>query len=161
MAWVCYRDILPEAFAGGFHPREWNLPASLATGIAECPPDTRAQSLRAWFPFRFALTCASTGVSFREPCGTCGVFDTPSYCSELYHLAMRMSICYPVAIDRHTIKPTTVRLEPQDKQAIEAIKELYGCPSDVAAIRLAIRVLARREIVPSTPLPQGTRLLSP
>ena len=27
-------------------------------------------------------------------------------------------------MDRHTIKPTTVRLEPQDKQAIETIKEL-------------------------------------
>ncbi|HET8852897.1 MAG TPA: hypothetical protein VFN02_10245 [Ktedonobacteraceae bacterium] len=64
-------------------------------------------------------------------------------------------------MDRHTIKPTTVRLDPQDKQAIEAIKELYGCPSDVAAIRLAIRVVARREIVPSTPPPTSERGLYP
>jgi hypothetical protein len=59
-----------------------------------------------------------------------------------------MSICYPMAMDRHKNKPTTVRLEPQDRQAIERIKELYGCPSDVAAIRLALRMVARGESVP-------------
>ncbi len=46
---------------------------------------------------------------------------------------------------KHTIKPTTVRLEPQDKAAIERIKERYGCPSDIAAIRLALRMVARGE----------------
>ena len=59
------------------------------------------------------------------------------------------------------IKPTTIRLEPQDRQAIETIKELYGCPSDVAAIRLAIRMVARREVASSTPLQQGTRRKTP
>ncbi len=71
-----------------------------------------------------------------------------------------MSICYPMRMDRHTIKPTTVRLEPQDKEAIARIKELYGCPSDVAAIRLALRIAARREVVP-TQAPNKERLFPP
>ncbi len=50
-------------------------------------------------------------------------------------------------------KPTTMRFTPQDKQAIETIKELYGCPSDVAAIRLAIRMVARQEVRPDAPAP--------
>ena len=54
-------------------------------------------------------------------------------------------------MDKHMIKPTTVRLEPQDREAIETIKGLYGCPSDVAAIRLAIRMAARQEVVPLPP----------
>jgi len=54
-----------------------------------------------------------------------------------------------MTVDKHTIKPTTVRLEPQDRQAIETIKQLYGCPSDVAAIRLAIRMAARQEFPPA------------
>ena len=68
------------------------------------------------------------------------------YCSSE---ASWMSICYPMTVDKHTIKPTTVRLEPQDRQAIETIKQLYGCPSDVAAIRLAIRMAARQEFPPA------------
>ena len=74
---------------------------------------------------------------------------------------MWMSICYRVTMDRHTIKPTTVRLEPQDKQAIETIKELYGCPSDVAAIRLAIRMVARQEVRPDAQAPNKERRFSP
>ena len=58
---------------------------------------------------------------------------------------------------KHTIKPTTVRLEPQDRQAIETIKQLYGCPSDIAAIRLALRMVARQEAIPSTPLRSSER----
>ena len=46
-------------------------------------------------------------------------------------------------------KPTTVRFTPQDKALIERIKELYGCPSDIAAIRLALRMVAREEVIPS------------
>ena len=64
-------------------------------------------------------------------------------------------------MDRHTIKPTTVRLEAQDKQAIETIKELYGCPSDVAAIRLAIRMVARQEVRPDAQAPNTERRLYP
>ncbi|MFL5628152.1 MAG: hypothetical protein ACJ788_21440 [Ktedonobacteraceae bacterium] len=46
---------------------------------------------------------------------------------------------------------TTMRLTPQDREAIARIKDLYGCPSDIAAIRLAIRIVARLE---QTPNPQ-------
>ena len=67
------------------------------------------------------------------------------YCSSE---ASRMSICYPVTMGKHTIKPTTVCLEPQEREAIERIKELYGCPSDVATIRLVIRMVARQEQPP-------------
>jgi hypothetical protein len=42
-------------------------------------------------------------------------------------------------------KPTTMRLTEQDREAIEQIKALYGCPSDIAAIRLALRIVARQE----------------
>jgi hypothetical protein len=63
-----------------------------------------------------------------------------------------MSIWYSVRREKHKIKATTVRLEPQDREAIERIKELYGCPSDVAAIRLALRMTSRGEVsLPITP----------
>ena len=48
-------------------------------------------------------------------------------------------------MERHKTKATTVRLEPPDRAAIERIKELYGCASDIAAIRLALRMVARGE----------------
>ncbi len=41
---------------------------------------------------------------------------------------------------------TTIRLEPQDRESIARIRELYGCSSDAAAIKLAVRVLARGEL---------------
>lgn len=44
---------------------------------------------------------------------------------------------------------TTIRLEAQDREAIERIKDLYGCPSDIAAIRLALRMIARGEGIPT------------
>ncbi len=65
-------------------------------------------------------------------------------------------MCYSRDMDRHKNQATTVRLEPQDRQAIETIKELYGCPSDVAAIRLALRIVARQEVLP-TPAPNKER----
>ena len=40
---------------------------------------------------------------------------------------------------------TTIRLEPTDREAIARIRELYGCPSDSAAIKLAVRMVARGE----------------
>jgi len=40
---------------------------------------------------------------------------------------------------------TTIRLEPTDREAIARIRELYGCPSDNAAIKLALRLVARGE----------------
>jgi hypothetical protein len=39
-------------------------------------------------------------------------------------------------------------LSTLDQQALESIKSLYGCPDDSAAIRLALRVVGRREMVP-------------
>ncbi len=49
---------------------------------------------------------------------------------------------------------TTIGLEEQDKQAIARIKELYGCPSDVAAIRLALRMTAREAESPRPSRPK-------
>ncbi len=72
-----------------------------------------------------------------------------------------MSICYPMTMDKHTIKPTTVRLEPQDREAIETIKQLYGCPSDVAAIRLAIRMVAAASVIPTLSTPNKERPFYP
>jgi hypothetical protein len=54
-----------------------------------------------------------------------------------------------------------MRFNPQDKQLIERIKELYGCPSDIAAIRLALRMVAMGEIIPSPAPLQKERLLPP
>ncbi len=44
---------------------------------------------------------------------------------------------------------TTIRLEPADREAIARIRELYGCPSDSAAIKLALRMVARQEAKPN------------
>ncbi len=49
-------------------------------------------------------------------------------------------------MEKKAHKPTTMRFTPQDKALIERIKELYGCPSDIAAIRLALRMVARQEV---------------
>jgi hypothetical protein len=68
-----------------------------------------------------------------------------SVLTRVYLLAIRLSRGYTVGMET---KPTTMRLTEADKQAIERIKELYGCPSDIAAIRLAIRMVALLEIIP-------------
>ncbi len=47
---------------------------------------------------------------------------------------------------------TTIRLEQTDRQAIARIRELYGCPSDAAAIKLAVRMVARQEQTPNLAL---------
>ncbi|HEY4036094.1 MAG TPA: hypothetical protein VGL94_19220 [Ktedonobacteraceae bacterium] len=60
-------------------------------------------------------------------------------------------------MEKQPNKPTTVRFTPQDKELIEQVKELYGCPSDVAAIRLALRLVTRQEISPCAPAPQKER----
>jgi hypothetical protein len=52
-------------------------------------------------------------------------------------------------MEKKANKPTTMRFTSQDKEFIERVKELYGCPSDSAAIRLALRMVAREEIIPS------------
>jgi hypothetical protein len=53
-----------------------------------------------------------------------------------------------------------MRLSPQDKELIERIKELYGCPSDIAAIRLALRMVAHADIIP-THAPNKERRIPP
>ena len=55
---------------------------------------------------------------------------------------------------------TTIRLEQADREAIARIRELYGCPSDSAAIKLALRMVARGEMSP-TPAPNKERGLYP
>ena len=70
----------------------------------------------------------------------------------VYHLAIHLSSEYTASMN----KPTTMRFTPQDKALIERIKELYGCPSDIAAVRLALRMVAREEVVPS-PAPNKER----
>ena len=57
-------------------------------------------------------------------------------------------------------KSTTMRFTPRDRELIERIKELYGCSSDIAAIRLALRMVAMGEIIPS-PAPGKERRIPP
>jgi len=56
-----------------------------------------------------------------------------------------MSSGYTRSMEKHKTKATTVRLEPRDKENIELIKAMYGCTSDIAAIRLALQVVARQK----------------
>jgi hypothetical protein len=64
-------------------------------------------------------------------------------------------------------KPTTIRFNEQDRELIERVKDLYGCPSDVAAIRLALRLVTKLQFSyettsrPHAPPQLGTPLLSP
>ena len=53
---------------------------------------------------------------------------------------------------------TTIRLEQADREAIARIRELYGCPSDSAAIKLAVRMVARG---PETLAPDKERAFYP
>ncbi len=52
--------------------------------------------------------------------------------------------------DRHKNSAKTIRLDLQDREAIARIREVYGCPSDNAAIKLAVRMLAAQD----TPMPK-------
>ena len=56
---------------------------------------------------------------------------------------------------------TTIRLEQTDREAIARIRDLYGCPSDSAAIKLAVRMIARGEGSTSPITPQKERGLYP
>ena len=46
--------------------------------------------------------------------------------------------------DRHKTAAKTIRLDAADWEALARIKELYGCPSDNAAVKLALRMTARQ-----------------
>ncbi len=56
-----------------------------------------------------------------------------------------MSRRYAKSMEKKHAKPTTMRLTDQGREAIEHIKALYACLSDIAAIRLALQVVARQE----------------
>jgi hypothetical protein len=43
------------------------------------------------------------------------------------------------------VNATTIRLDQADREAIAAIRERSGCPSDAAAISLALGMVARGE----------------
>lgn len=58
-----------------------------------------------------------------------------------------MSLWYSFSmIDRHKTAAKTIRLEDQDREAVARIRELYGCTSDNAAIKLALRIVARQDL---------------
>ena len=58
-------------------------------------------------------------------------------------------------------KHTTMRFTPQDRQAIARIRELYGCISDTAAVRLALQIVARQEQTPNPSRPEREGHSSP
>jgi hypothetical protein len=54
-----------------------------------------------------------------------------------------------------------MRFTPQDMQAIEKIREAYGCISDTAAVRLALQIVARQEQAPTHHAPKGRPIHPP
>jgi len=60
-------------------------------------------------------------------------------------------------MEKKRIHPTTIRLTEQDRALLARIKVLYGCNSDMAAIRLALRIAARQEKEP----PEGGAEIHP
>jgi hypothetical protein len=48
-------------------------------------------------------------------------------------------------MEKKRAHPTTIRLTEQDRMLLARVRELYGCNSDMAAIRLALRIAARQE----------------
>ncbi len=72
-----------------------------------------------------------------------------------------MSTGYTADMRKKQANVTTIRLEQADREAIAHIRELYGCPSDNAAIKLALRMVARGEGVPTAPAPNKERHFHP
>ncbi len=62
-----------------------------------------------------------------------------------------------------TKKAKTVRLDGQDWEAVQAIKDFYGISSDTDAIRFALRAVRRDILRQRDPAaaPQKERLLPP
>ena len=69
----------------------------------------------------------------------------------VYHLDSHLSPGYTGSVVKRS-KQTTMRFTPQDQADSERIRELYGCLSDTAAVRLALRIVARGEALPSPAL---------
>ena len=65
---------------------------------------------------------------------------------KVYHVDIHVSSDYTHCMDKK--KQTTMRFTPQDMEAIARIRELYGCISDTAAVRLAISLVAKQEQTP-------------
>ncbi|HEX3642122.1 MAG TPA: hypothetical protein VHV10_12595 [Ktedonobacteraceae bacterium] len=63
--------------------------------------------------------------------------------------------------DRHKTPAKTIRLDAADWEALARIKELYGCPSDNAAVKLALRLVARQADSPSAQAPDKERHFHP
>ena len=68
---------------------------------------------------------------------------------EVYHIDISLSNSYTEHMRKKQANATTIRLEPADREAIARMRELYGCPSDSAAIKLALRMVARQEAKPN------------
>ncbi len=58
-------------------------------------------------------------------------------------------MCSIHALRKKQAHATTIRLDPADREALARMRELYGCPSDSAAIKLALRMVARTVGVPT------------
>jgi hypothetical protein len=71
--------------------------------------------------------------------------------TEYITLTSHPSSEYTKRMRKKQANATTIRLEQADREAIARIRELYGCPSDSAAIKLAVRLIARGN---STPVPK-------
>jgi len=71
-----------------------------------------------------------------------------------------MSNGYTACMDKKS-KHTTMRFTPQDMEAIAHIRELYGCISDVAAVRLALQIVARQEQVSTQAPDKDSPLILP
>ncbi len=52
-------------------------------------------------------------------------------------------------MEKKRAHPTTIRLTEQDRALLARIRELYGCNSDMAAIRLALRIAAKEGGTPA------------
>jgi hypothetical protein len=75
----------------------------------------------------------------------------------VYHIDISLVKSYTVGMRKKQANATTIRLEAEDREAIARIRELYGCPSESAAITLAVRMVARGELPqrePPTPSPK-------
>ena len=75
------------------------------------------------------------------------------YCVEYIILTDTLSRDYTQCMGKQS-KQTTMRFTEQDMAAITRIRELYGCISDTAAVRLALQIVARQEQAPDSSRPK-------
>ena len=75
------------------------------------------------------------------------------YCVEYIILTDTLSRDYTQCMSKQS-KQTTMRFTEQDMAAITRIRELYGCISDTAAVRLALQIVARQAQAPNPSHPK-------